>query len=115
MPFYKIHELPQREVIPGYTARTVHTGQLTLVYWLVTEGARMPVHQHPHEQVAHVLEGTFELQVGDELRVLEPGVIAVIPPHIPHGGKALTACSLLDVFYPEREDYKFESPDEPEP
>jgi quercetin dioxygenase-like cupin family protein len=68
----------------------------------------MPIHSHIHEQVAHVLKGRFELTVGDETKVLEPGIVAVIPPNLPHGGKAITDCELLDVFHPEREDYKFE-------
>ncbi|MGZ8544366.1 MAG: cupin domain-containing protein, partial [Flavisolibacter sp.] len=67
----------------------------------------MPIHTHPHEQVAHVLEGKFEMILNGEIKILEPGHVAVIPPHQPHGGRALTACSLLDVFQPERDDYKF--------
>jgi quercetin dioxygenase-like cupin family protein len=59
-----------------------------------------------HEQVAHVIRGKFELTLEGETKVLEPGTIAVIPPHVPHGGRALTDCELLDVFQPEREDYK---------
>jgi quercetin dioxygenase-like cupin family protein len=47
------------------------------------------------------------LIVEGEIKILEPGIIAVIPPNIPHGGRALTDCELLDVFMPEREDYKF--------
>lgn len=107
MAFVELETLPSKEVIAGYFARTIHTGTMTFVYWTVTEGAAMPVHTHVHEQVAHVLKGRFELTVNGETQVLEPGKVAVIPPHIPHGGKALTACELLDVFYPEREDYKF--------
>jgi quercetin dioxygenase-like cupin family protein len=107
MPFIKVDELQSKEVIGGYFARAVHTGTMTLLYWTVDEGAAMPVHSHMHEQVAHVLKGKFELAVGNEIRVLEPGMVAVIPPHIPHGGKAITSCELLDVFYPERDDYKF--------
>lgn len=107
MTFININDLPEKQTIPGYTARTIHTGNMSLVYWRVAAGAESPMHQHPHEQVAHVLEGAFELTVGAETRVLEPGVAAVIPGGTLHGGKAITDCLLLDVFYPEREDYKF--------
>src|SRR5438309_3644758 len=99
--------LPSKEVIKGYKGQTIHTGTMTFMYWTVEEGAEMPMHSHVHEQVAHVLKGRFELTVDGETRTLEPGTIAVIPPHVPHGGKALTRCELLDVFHPEREDYKF--------
>ncbi|HJW17148.1 MAG TPA: cupin domain-containing protein, partial [Flavisolibacter sp.] len=85
----------------------IHTGTLTLMYWTVESGAAMPIHSHKHEQVAHVLKGKFELIVNGETRIIEPGTVAVIPPGIPHGGRAITACELLDVFNPEREDYKF--------
>jgi quercetin dioxygenase-like cupin family protein len=107
MAFVEIKDLAQKEVIKGYYGRTIHTGTMTLMYWTVDEGAAMPVHTHLHEQIAHVLKGRFELKVGEETRVLEPGVVAVIPPHVPHGGRAITVCELLDVFNPEREDYKF--------
>ena len=55
------------------------------------------------------LENILEIACGTGrvTRVLEPGTVAVIPPHVKHGGRAITDCSLLDVFHPEREDYKF--------
>ena len=108
MPFVELETLTAKEVIPGYTARAVHTGTMTFIYWTVEEGAAMPIHSHLHEQVAHVISGQFELTVDGETQVLEPGKVAVIPPLVPHGGKAITACTLLDVFLPERDDYKFE-------
>jgi quercetin dioxygenase-like cupin family protein len=107
MPFVELSQLPQKEVIPGYQARSIHTGTMTMMYWTVSEGAAMPVHTHVHEQVAHVLKGKFELTVEGETRILEAGTVAVIPPHVPHGGRAITYCELLDVFHPEREDYRF--------
>ena len=107
MPFISIKNLPQKEIIQGYQGRAIHTGSISLMYWTVDEGAVMPIHDHIHEQVAHVLKGRFELTVNGETKVMEPGMVAVIPPYVPHGGKAMTHCELLDVFQPERDDYKF--------
>jgi quercetin dioxygenase-like cupin family protein len=107
MPFVNIETLNEKEVIPGYRGRTIHTGTMTFMYWSVDEGAVMPEHSHVHEQVAHVLKGAFELTVNGETALLEPGKVAVIPPFVKHGGRAITNCELLDVFNPEREDYKF--------
>ena len=53
------------------------------------------------------MKGIFELTIDGETKILQEGMVAVIPPHAKHGGKAITACELLDVFNPEREDYKF--------
>ena len=79
---------------------------MTLAYWSVEAGSVLAEHAHPHEQVANVLHGEFELTVDGETKVLKPGMVVVIPPHAPHSGRAVTACELLDVFHPVREDYR---------
>lgn len=107
MPFHNISALTEKEVIAGYRGRAIHTGTMTFMYWTVDEGAVMPEHSHKHEQVAHVLKGKFELSVDGQTELLEPGIVVVIPPDVKHGGRAITACELLDVFNPERQDYKF--------
>jgi quercetin dioxygenase-like cupin family protein len=107
MPFFNISTLNATEVIQGYKGRAVHTGSMTFMYWSVEKGAVMPMHSHLHEQIANVLKGEFELTVDGQTELLVPGMVAVIPPHVQHGGRAITACELLDVFNPEREDYKF--------
>ena len=106
MSFQDLKDIQEREVVPGYRARFLHSDQMTIAYWDVDPGAALPEHSHPHEQIANVLEGRFELTVKGESRILEPGQVAVIPADVPHSGKALTPCRLLDVFHPCRDDYK---------
>lgn len=106
MGFQDLKNIQDREIVPGYRAKFVHSENMTLAYWDVDPGAALPEHNHPHEQIANVLEGRFELTVAGESRILEPGQVAVIPSDVPHSGCAITACRLIDVFYPCRDDYK---------
>ncbi len=106
MSLYNWNDTEERELVPGFRARFVHTDQMTFALWTIEAGASLPGHAHPHEQVANILEGRFELTVGGETWTLEPGMIGVVPPNVPHSGKASTDCRILDVFYPVREDYR---------
>lgn len=106
MPFVDLPSIPSKEPVRGYTAVFVHSENMTVAFWKVEEGAVMPEHSHPHEQVASVVEGLFELTLAGESRVLDPGTAAIIPPNTPHSGRALTDCRLIDAFHPVREDYR---------
>lgn len=106
MPHYNLENIPEREVVPGFFALFVHSENNTLAFWRIEEGAGLPAHSHPHEQVSIVLEGEFELTVDGTPHVLTPGQVFVIPGDVPHGGRALTPCRVLDTFSPVREDYK---------
>ena len=106
MVYLDLKDIVEREIVPGYRAKFVHSENMTLAYWDVDSGAELPEHSHPHQQIANVLEGKFELTVDGESRVLEPGQVAVIPSGVPHSGKAVTSCRLLDVFHPVRDDYR---------
>lgn len=101
-----LDSIQPREVVPGYMARFVHTPNMTFSYLEVKAGAALPEHSHPHEQVAHVLQGEFQLTLAGEPIRIVPGEIVVIPSNVPHSGLAITDCVLLDVFNPVREDYK---------
>lgn len=102
----KISEIQVREIIKGFKGRFIHTEHSTLAFWDVEKGAVLPLHSHFHEQITQVTEGQFELTVGDDTKIYEAGFVAVIPPNVAHSGVALTACKLVDIFYPVREDYK---------
>jgi len=106
MPKISLNEIESKELVPGFHARMVHSENMTLAYWDIEEGSLLPDHSHPHEQVANVMEGKLQLIVDGEENILTPGQVFVIPSNAPHSGKALTACKVIDVFYPAREDYK---------
>lgn len=102
----KISEIQVKEIIKGFKGRFIHTEHSTLAFWEVEKGAVLPLHSHFHEQITQVTEGQFELTVGDDTKIYEAGFVAVIPSNVAHSGVALTACKLVDIFYPVREDYK---------
>jgi len=106
MSFLKLKDFEEKEPVPGYKVRFIHTDNMTFAYWNIDAGAALPEHSHPHEQVANVIEGKFEFNLNGDKRVIEPGDVVTIPSDVKHAGKAVTDCRLIDVFYPVREDYK---------
>ena len=108
MPFIQLEEMSQSEPIPGFRGRFIHSENMTIADWRIKKGSSFPEHSHPHEQIAFILEGKFELTLEGEARILTPGTIAIIPSNMPHEGKALTECTLVDMFYPVREDLRQE-------
>ncbi len=106
MPFIPHSEIPGRVPMAGFHGRFLHTERVTIVYWDIEEGAVLPEHSHPHEQITHILSGRFEMTISGETRTFGPELVAVIPGNAVHSGRAITRCTALDVFQPVREDYK---------
>lgn len=108
MSYYldKATDLPLQEVFPGITGRIVHTERTTIADFSIAAGTELPLHHHPHEQTSTVLTGEFLFVINGEERLLRAGQVAVIPANAPHRGRAVTACRIIDVFAPVREDYR---------
>lgn len=87
-----------RQVL-GYDA------QLMMVRVRFDAGAVGALHHHPHRQATYVESGQFRVELGDRVRVLEPGDGFFAPPDVEHGVVALEAGVLVDVFAPAREDF----------
>jgi quercetin dioxygenase-like cupin family protein len=104
--FRSLADIAVKETIPGFYSRFIHTENNTINFIEIKAGCSVPLHQHVHEQSSFVLEGRFEMTVGDEVRVLEPGLFCIVAPNLIHGGTAITDCKLIDVFSPVREDYR---------
>ncbi|MCX6142440.1 MAG: cupin domain-containing protein [Ignavibacteriales bacterium] len=82
-----------------------HDPQLMMVCVKFNKGSIGPVHRHPHRQVTYVEQGSFEVQIGSEKKVLRKGDCFFIPPDVDHGVVALEVGTLVDVFTPTREDF----------
>jgi quercetin dioxygenase-like cupin family protein len=107
MPFATLASLPAKEIFGGaIRGHYAHLTRLTVGEVELNADTVVPLHQHPHEQVTYVLAGRFEFIVGGETTVLEPGMAAIIPGGVSHGGRTLTACRVIDVFSPARDDYR---------
>ncbi|GLR70259.1 cupin domain-containing protein [Agaribacter marinus] len=84
------------------------SGQNGMLAWFtLAKGAEVPWHTHEAEQISHVISGEMILTVGiDEKEYrLKRGDIIVIPPHVPHKGRALVDTVEIDVFSPIRKDW----------
>jgi len=108
MSFINLAEIDEREVVPGFKGKFIHSDNLTIVHWDITAGAKLSEHNHPHEQITNIINGELELTIGGMTKVLKSGELVVVPSDRKHSGKAITDCYVIDVFYPIREDYKVE-------
>lgn len=69
------------------------------------QGAIGYKHQHPHVQTSYVAAGKFELNIGDETKIIETGDGFYVEPNKIHGVVCLEPGILIDVFSPVREDF----------
>lgn len=107
MSFASLASLPAKEIFGGIIrGHYAHLEKITVGEVHLNAGTTVPIHQHPHEQVTYVIRGRFQFTVGDKTTVLEPGMAALIPGNVPHGGTTLTDCVVFDLFAPVREDYR---------
>lgn len=107
MNYSTLSNIPEKELMPGFHGKIVHSDKMTLVYWRVVKDSEAPTHHHETiEQIVTVIEGQLELTVDGEAKVLSKGDIVIVPPMTNHSARAITDCQLLDMFSPVREDMK---------
>ena len=106
MTFGDFSNIKPIEIAPGYHARFIHTDTHTFSYVEVEPGYALPMHSHHNEQISIVQEGEFELTVGHEINICQINKPVLINGNVVHGGRSITACKILDIFTPVREDYR---------
>jgi unsaturated pyranuronate lyase len=95
------------ELVPGVLARPLFGTAAMLNLIDFEDGAVVPAHDHPHEQLGMVLQGELVLVIGGVEHILRAGDAYDIPGGIEHSARADRGpCRALDVFHPVREDYR---------
>ena len=106
MPFYDPATLKSKEITPGAWIRPVWGEKVMMVFITLEDGAEVPMHSHPHEQMGLVLEGEFELTIAGETRTVSKGDAYLVPSNVEHRAVASRGKALaLDIFSPPREDF----------
>lgn len=96
----------EKEYIKGFHGKALQMQGFTMVYWRIEAGSELPEHAHVHEQVTNLMSGTFEMEVGGEKQLCQAGDVVAIPSNVVHSGRAITDCTIIDVFQPVRPDYQ---------
>src|SRR4051812_30429104 len=92
-------------MVPGIRRRTVAAGERMMQMLVrLDASSHLPEHQHPHEQLTHVLNGRLRLVVAGIPHELVPGQSLCIPGATPHAADALEDTLVIDTFSPPRED-----------
>jgi quercetin dioxygenase-like cupin family protein len=97
--------VPVEQLNPAIGRRMIHTETMTIAWITLAKGALVPMHAHPNEQVATVLEGSLRFVVDGREVVVSAGESLPLAADVPHEAEALEDSTVLDVFSPVREDW----------
>src|SRR6266513_3671020 len=99
-------ENPWIAICPGIKRQTLANGK-TMYQMLATleAGSKMPAHQHPQEQIVHILSGRMKLIVDGTPHEMKPGDSYYLASNISHGVETIEETRVLDTFSPPRDEY----------
>jgi len=103
----KAADVEPAEMVPGVWRHTLCWGErLMVVQVVLEEGAVVPAHRHPYEQITYIIEGELSMDVEGRTHVLGAGDSLLFPGDVEHGATALQRTLVVDTFSPPREEYK---------
>jgi quercetin dioxygenase-like cupin family protein len=104
--FIKNKKVSSDIIAPGVTRKIMgYQSDLMLIRVDFDGKTSFPIHQHPHQQITHIIEGKFKATINGKSEVLGPGDSYVVPENVPHGVESLESGILIDIFSPKRDDF----------
>jgi quercetin dioxygenase-like cupin family protein len=96
------------QIVPGAITRTFWGDNIMLSLVEIEANSEVPRHTHPHEQAGILVEGEMEMGIADEVRVLKPGDMYIIPGNVEHYARCGdTPAKALDIFSPLRAEFQY--------
>jgi mannose-6-phosphate isomerase-like protein (cupin superfamily) len=92
MPFLNLNEMQGAVISPGHSTAygpTVTGDELEIGFYTEPKDTGAKAHHHKSEQMMLVLEGRLRMRIGDEIRDIGPGELALIPSDLEHEQRAL--------------------------
>ena len=102
---YRWKEIAPEQMNPLTTRQYVVGTRTMLARLVLKKDAHVPLHNHMHEQISHVVEGSLNFILEGKEVTVRAGEILCIPPHVPHEVIALEDSIALDIFNPQRQDW----------
>jgi len=97
---------PVVEICPGISRETkVHGASMYQMLARLEAGSVMPAHQHPQEQIVHVLSGRARLIVDGVPHEIGAGDSFYLASNVSHGIETIEETRIIDTFSPPRGDY----------
>ncbi|MBU3024925.1 cupin domain-containing protein [Zobellia galactanivorans] len=106
---FNFDEMASETIGEGIKRKWFHgeKGQMTI--FDLEEGAHIPWHQHPNEQITYIMSGKVKIKTlvdgKEEFVIVSGGEVIVFPENVPHEFWALEKTVDLDVHVPVREDW----------
>jgi len=105
MQVYEWDRVEKEQMNPLFARQVIHSEKMTVARVHLRAGCVVPEHSHHNEQISILEKGALKWVLGGVERVLKPGDVLLIPPHVPHSVVALEDSIAMDLFSPIREDW----------
>ena len=105
MKHFHWDQIQEEYLNPLLSRKVIHGERLTVARIYLKRYAVIPTHSHEHEQITTVERGSLKFTFDIEERVLKPGDVLDIPPHVAHKVEALEDSVAVDLFSPVRQDW----------
>jgi quercetin dioxygenase-like cupin family protein len=103
---YKPDPSNYRELVLGVFMKPLAYGDKTLLCeFMFLKGAKIPPHQHPHEQTGYLVKGSLRFFGDEGETIVTPGCSWSFKGGVIHGAYALEGSVAIEVFSPVRQEY----------
>ena len=105
MQTYRWDQVEKERLSDALSRQMIHGDTMTVARIDLKKGAVVPEHSHHNEQISMVERGALRFVLAGVEKIMRPGDMLKIPPHVPHSVEALEDSVAVDLFSPRREDW----------